>query len=249
MLWYKVWRESSVRFLVSATAIAGVCLIRVLFEHRFFPDVAHERPGVHNYIQYLYWTIFGAGGRGLLQLSCLLLGLGGLQRDRKQNTLGFTLALPVSRPRLVVTRALVGLLQVFALSLLPPFIVWATSPLVHQSMPLSYGLNFIPFWTIGGFATFSVTFLCSVLFTGEYTALAVGTVFYLFYIVVCQSVTPFRLYPLHVAEFTGGRLGNVIDAHTLLWTGNGSFTLFAGFTLAAITLIAASAFITARQDL
>jgi ABC-2 type transport system permease protein len=249
MLWYKVWRESSVRFLVSATAIAGVCLLRVLFESRFFPDVAHERPGVHNYIQYLYWTIFGAGGRGLLQLSCLLLGLGGLQRDRRQNTLDFTLALPIRRPRLVVTRALVGFLQVFALSLLPPFIVWATSPLVHQSIPLSYGLSFIPFWTIGGFATFSITFLCSVLFTGEYTALAVGSVSYFFYIVVCQSVTPLRLYPLHVAEFMGGRLGNVIDAHTLLWTGNSSFTLLAGFTLAAITLIAASAFITTRQDL
>jgi len=249
MLWYKVWRESSVRFLISAASIAGVCLVRVLFEHRFFPDVAHERPGVHNYIQYLYWTIFGAGGRGLLQLSCLLLGLGGLQRDRKQNTLGFTLALPIRRPRLVMTRALVGYLQVFALSLLPPFIVWTTSPLVHQSMPLSYGLNFLPFWTIGGFATFSITFLCSVLFTGEYTALAVGSVSYFFYIIVCQSVNPFRLYPLHVAEFMGGRLGNVIDANTLLWTGNSSFTLLAGFTLAAITIIAACTFITTRQDL
>jgi ABC-2 type transport system permease protein len=249
MLWYKVWRESSVRFLVSATALAGVCVVRVLFEHRFFPDVAHERPCVHNYIQYLYWTIFGAGGRGVLQLSCLLLGLGGLQRDRKQNTLGFTLALPVSRPRLVAIRALVGYLQIFALSLLPPFIVWAASPLVHQSMPLSYGLNFLPFWTIGGFATFSITFLCSVLFTGEYTAFAVGSVSYFFYIVVCQSVAPFRLYPVHVAEFMGGRLGNVIDPHTLLWTGNSSLTLLAGFALAAITLIAASALITARQDL
>lgn len=249
MLWYKVWRESSVRFLISAASIAGVCLVRVLFEHRFFPDVAHERPGVHNYIQYLYWTIFGAGGRGLLQLSCLLLGLGGLQRDRKQNTLGFTLALPIRRPRLVMIRALVGYFQVFALSLLPPFIVWATSPLVHQSMPLSYGLNFLPFWTIGGFATFSVTFLCSVLFTSEYTALAVGSVSYFFYIIVCQSVNPFRLYPLHVAEFMGGRLGNVIDANTLLWTGNSSFTLLAGFTLAAITIIAACTFITTRQDL
>lgn len=247
MLWYKAWRESSVRFLISAAAIVGICLLRVLFEARFFADVARERPGVHNYIQYLYWTIFGAGGRGILQLSCLLLGLGGLQRDSNQNTLGFTLALPVCRPRLVAVRALVGFLQIFALSLLPPFIVWATSPLVHRSMPLIYGLNFIPFWTIGGFVTFGVTFLCSVLFTGEYSALAVGCLSYMFYIVVCQSVT--QLYPLHVADFMGGRLGNVIDAHTLLWTGNTSFVLLTGFTLGAIVLITASAFITLRQDL
>jgi len=172
MLWYKVWRESSLRFLISALAIAGVCLVRVLFEPRLFPGVAQEAPAVHNYIQYLYWTIFGGAARGLFQLCCLLLGLGGLQRDRNQNSLAFTLALPVSRPRLVVTRAAVGFVQVFALSLLAPFLIWATSPIVHQSMPLSYGLGFIPYWTIGGFFTFGVTFLCSVIFTSEYTALA-----------------------------------------------------------------------------
>lgn len=248
MLWYKAWRESSVRFLIAAAAIAGICLARVLFEHRFFPGAAHEAPGVHNYIQYLFWTVFGGGARGLLQLSCLLLGLGGLQRDRKQNTLGFTLALPVSRPRLVVTRALVGFLQVFALSLLPPFILWAASPLVHQTMPLSYGLGFVPFWTIGGLVTFGITFLCSVIFTSEYTALAVGYLSYMFYLAACRHprLSP---YSLHVADFMSGRLGNVIDPHTLLWTGNIPFTLLSGFALAAITLIAASTFITTRQDL
>jgi ABC-2 type transport system permease protein len=182
MLWYKAWRESCVRFFISAAAIAGICLARVLFERRFYPGVAHDAPSVHNYIQYLFWTVFGGGVRGVMQLSSLLLGLGGLQRDRKQNTLGFTLALPVSRPRLVVARAFVGFLQVFILSLLPPILLWAASPLVHQQMPLAYGLHFIPFWVIGGLVTFSVTFFCSVVFTSEYTALAVGYLGYMFYL-------------------------------------------------------------------
>jgi hypothetical protein len=248
MLWYKVWRESRVRFLISAAAIAGICLVRVLFEQRFFPGVAHEAPGVHNYIQYLYWTIFGGAGRGLLQLSCLLLGLGGLQRDRKQNTLGFTLALPISRPHLVLTRAIVGAVQVFVLSLIPPFLIWATSPLVHQSMPLAYGLGFIPFWTIGGLVTFGITFLCSVIFTSEYTALAVGYLSYMFYLAACRHPRLNR-YPLHVADFMSGRFGHAMDSHTLLWTGTAPFTLIAGFALAAIVLVSVSAFITTRQDL
>lgn len=247
MLWYKVWRESSVRFFISITALAGLCLARVLFEPRFFADIAHERPIVHDYIQYLYWTIFGAGGRGVMQLCCLLLGLGGLQRDRKQNTLGFTLALPVCRLRLVSIRALLGYLQVVVLSLLPPLIVWAASLLVHQSMPLSYGLNFAPFWAVGGFLTFCVTFLCSTIFTGEYTALAAGCVLYVFYISVCQSFS--LLHSMHVADFMGARLGNVIDGHTLLWNGNTAYTLFTGFALAAMALIAISALITTRQEL
>ena len=246
MLWYKVWRESSVRFLISVVAIAGICLARVLFEQTFFPGVAREAPGVHNYIQYLYWTIFGGAGRGLLQLSCLLLGLGGLQRDRRQNTLGLTLALPVSRPHLVLTRALVGAAQVFALSLFPPFLLWATSPLVHQSMPLAYGLGFVPFWTVGGLVTFGVTFLCSVIFTSEYTALAVGYLSYMFYL-ACRHprLSP---YHLHVADFMSGRFGNALDPHTLLWTGTIPFTLIAGFTLAAITLISVGTFLTTQQD-
>ena len=92
------------------------------------------------------------------------------------------------------------------------------------------------------------TFLCSVLFTGEYTAVAVGSLSYVFYL-AAAALPSFRLYPLHVADFMSGCLDNSIDAHTLLWTGNTSFTLLAGFTLAAISLIAASAFITTRQDL
>lgn len=248
MLWYKVWRESSARFLISAAVIAGVCLVRVLFESRFFPDIAREAPGVHNYIQYLYWTIFAGAARGLLQLCCLLLGLGGLQRDRKQNTLGFTLALPISRPHLVITRALVGFLQVFALSLFPPFLIWAVSPVVHQSMPLSYGLGFVPFWTIGGLFTFGVTFLCSVIFTSEYTALAVGYLSYIFYLAACRHprLSP---YSLHVADFMSGRLGHALDPHTLLWAGNIPYSHIAGFTLAAILFIATSSFLTTRQDL
>src|SRR4051812_3132249 len=119
MLLYKAWRESRMRFLLSAAIIGLMCLVYTLFHARLFPGVAHDHPTVTTYIQYLHSTIFGGLTRGLLQMSCLVLGLGGLQRDREQNRLGFTLALPVSRIRLVASRATLGMLQVVALSAVP----------------------------------------------------------------------------------------------------------------------------------
>ena len=141
MLWYKAWRESSLRFLLSVAVITLMCLVYTLFQARLYPGVAHDHPNVRNYTQYLHWTIFGGATRGLLQLSCLLLGLGGLQRDRKQNTLGFTLALPVSRLSLVASRAALGLLQVLALATIPSLVVTAASHLVGQQLPLDYALR------------------------------------------------------------------------------------------------------------
>ena len=248
MLWYKAWRESSVRFLISAAAIASICLLRVLFERRFFPGVAHEAPGVTNYIQYLFWTVFAGGVRGLMQLSCLLLGLGGLQRDRKQGTLGFTLALPVGRVRLVASRAMVGLLQIIALSLLPALIVWAGSPVIGEHVPLSYGLGYVPFWIVGGLVTYAVAFVCSVIFQSEYVALAVSYVSYMFYLAACRHP---RLgeYPLHVADFMSGRLGHALDRHTDLWTGVFPVTMVCGYVVAALAMLSLSALVTTRQDL
>jgi hypothetical protein len=66
---------------------------------------------------------------------------------------------------------------------------------------------------------------------------------------VLSTLLSLRLYPLHVTDFVGGGFGDVIDAHTLFWTGNTSLTVLAGFILAAITVIAATAFFTTRQNL
>jgi hypothetical protein len=248
MLWYKAWRESRVRFFIAFAAVGGITLARVLFVQRLYPGVAHEAPHVHNYLQYIVWTVFGGGVRGMLQLSSLLLGLGGLQRDRKQGTLGFTLALPISRVRLVASRIFVGFAQIVALSLAPPIFIWALSPVVHQSIPLAYGMHYVPFWVLGAMATFCFTFLCSVIFTSEYTALVVGYMVYMFYLAGARYPA-LRPYPLHIADFMSGALGNVMDRHTDLWTGGFPLPLLCGYLLASVAVLSLSAWITTRQDL
>ncbi len=97
MLWYKAWRESQVRFLLSAVTIAGLCIAFVVF-HREGSAIS-ERP--LTYLEYVWRIVYKGYLRELFVLLTLLLGIGGLLRERDYGTASFTLALPVSRLRLV----------------------------------------------------------------------------------------------------------------------------------------------------
>jgi len=248
MLWYKAWRESSLRFLISAAAITLMCLVYTLFQSRLYAGIVHETPRVHNYTQYIHWTIFGGATRGVLQLSCLLLGLGGLQRDRKQNTLSFTLALPARRLSLISSRAALGVLQVLALATIPSLVVSAASHLVGQQLPMDYAVRFIPLWAVGGIFTYAISFLASVLFASEYVSLAVAYIAYIFYLAAARlpRLQPFHL---HVADFMSGLSPHYLDRSTMLWTSSYAITPIAGFLAAALALLAISGFVTTKQNL
>lgn len=248
MLLYKAWRESSMRFLISAGVIAALCLMYALLHRQFYPGIAHEHAGVRTYVQYIHWTVFGGVVRGMMQLSCLLLGLGGLQRDRRQNSLGFTLALPVSRFRLVASRAVLGLMQVLALAAIPTIVLPAASHLVRQQLPVDYAVRFIPLWFAGGTFTFAISFLCSVLFANEYVSLAVAYVSYIFYLAGVRHPA-FRRVPLHVADFMSGVFPHYLDRGTMLWSGSYALLPIAGFLAAATMLVLLSSLIVRRQDL
>jgi ABC-2 type transport system permease protein len=248
MLWYKAWRESRLRFLLGAALISGMCLVYALLVRRLFPGVAHDHPAVRNYVQYIHWTVYGGAGRAVLQLTCLLLGLGGMQRERKQGTLGFTLALPVSRAHLVLTRAGLGFAQVIALALLPPVLLGGASHLAHEQMPLSYGLRFVPLWAIGGLLTFSISFLFSALLNSEYVSLAVSYTAYMFYLAATRHPTLGRFH-LHVADFMSGLVPGAVDRNTMLWGSTYPLAAAAGFFLAGVGLILVSTYLTLRQDL
>jgi ABC-2 type transport system permease protein len=248
MLWYKAWRESRMRFLLSAGIIATACLVYTLFHARLFPGVVHDHPAVRNYVQYIHWTIFGGLARGLMQLSCLLLGLGGLQRDRKENTLGFTLALPVSRFSLVASRAALGLLQVLALATVPSLIVTLASRLTGEQLPLDYAVRFIPLWAAGGIFTFAISFLCSVAFSNEYVSLASAYLAYVFYLAAVRHPS-LRQFHLHAADFMSGLFPHYLDRTTMLWSGSYALLPIAGFLAAATILLVLGGMVTAKQDL
>ena len=248
MLWYKAWRESRMRFLLSAGAIAMMCLVYTIFHERLYPGVVHEHASVHNYTQYIHWTIFGGVVRALLQLSCLLLGLGGLQRDRKQNTLGFTLALPISRAGLVASRAALGIVQVIVLAAIPSLIVTAASHAVGQQLPLDYAARFIPLWIAGGVFTFAISFVASVLFSSEYVSLAVAYLTYIFYLAAARYPALSRFH-LHVADLMSGFFPHYLDRATMLWTNTYALSPIVCFFVAGLLLIGVGGVVTSRQDL
>ena len=248
MVWYKVWRESQVRFLLGVAVLATLCLAYVLLSGRLMPGLIHQRPPIHTYDQYVYWEIFSGPVLMLTQILFLLLGLGGLQRERKHGTVGFTLALPVGRGRMVAWRAIMGLLQVVAISLVPILVLSATSPLVSERFALQHGLVFVPLWIIGGIATYSLAFLFSVLFTNEFAAL--GAAYGVFLIYQLTTRLP-NLHPhlLSVGDLMIGKLGNMINLQTLEWTGTIPLTALCEFTAIALCLFVAAGYITRRQEL
>ena len=247
MLWYKAWRESRGRFLIAASLITAMCLVYTLFHAQLYPGIAKGHSAVGNYTQYIHWTIFGGATRGVLQLSCLLLGLGGLQRDRKQNTLGYTLSLPVTRFRLLISRAVVGILQVLVLAAVPCFTVTVGSSVAGQQLPFDYAFPFFPLWAAGGIFTFAVSFLASVLFSSEYVALALSYVGYVFYLAAVRHPAVSRFH-LHVADFMSGVFPHYLDRSTKLWTGAYDLAPIAGFLAVAMSLIALGGLVTSRQD-
>ena len=207
----------------------------------------HDHPAVRNYVQYIHWTIFGGLARGLMQLSCLLLGLGGLQRDRKENTLGFTLALPVSRFSLVASRAALGLLQVLALATVPSLVVTLASHLAGEQLPLDYAVRFIPLWAAGGIFTFAISFLCSIFCrTGMSRSLRRT---WLTCSTSLRCAISLSRFPLHAADFAGGIFPHYLDRTTMLWTNSYAFSPIAGFLAAAAILLVLGGMVTAKQDL
>jgi len=244
MLWYKAWRESQARFLLSALAIAGLCAAFVVFHREGMLSV---EDGHLTYIGYIWRITYKTYLRELFAILVLLLGVGGLLRERAYGTAGFTLALPVSRLRLIWARAGVGFLEVAALSFLPALVIPALSPLVHQSYPWTQALQFGALWTVGGALIFTMGFLASVIFASEYSAPVAALLILLLYSAIADL--PFlERYPVDIHDIMSGVGMRYFQPNTSLLTGPLPWTALAVISLIACGLIALAGRITQQQD-
>ena len=89
-------------------------------------------------------------------------------------TAGFTLSLPLTRGSLVVSRAIVGAVEAFALALIPGLIVALFSPLTGYSYPLGQAFLFGVLMAGGGMIFYALGFLLSHILRGEYAAPGIG---------------------------------------------------------------------------
>jgi hypothetical protein len=247
MICYKVWLETRVRFSIALALNVGACLLYVVLYSYFYPAFLKRFPHTPGYQQYAFWTIFRMYPRGMFQFTGFLLGLSGWQRERSRGALGFSLALPVSRLSQLMDRALFEAAQMVFIAFTSLLLVWALSNMLGHTLPLSFTLVFATLWTVGGLLVFAITFFLSVIISGEYITVGAAYVVYMAYLVLVQNFM--RRYPVDGNALMNGFLGNVVDDHTLLWTGNVPLPILAGFLAASAIIGSAGIAIGARQEL
>jgi ABC-2 type transport system permease protein len=167
MLWYKAWLETRSRFLIFLCSMAA-----------FVSYVVYrENDGVANFarLDWYYRTLQMANNMlaAMWVAAVLFLMMGGLLRERAMGTASFTLALPVSRTRLMRVRILFGLLQALALAILPWGAMFLVAAVTGKGNSISWALFHVAMLTGGGVVFFGMALLASSLVEGEYTVPAV----------------------------------------------------------------------------
>jgi ABC-type transport system involved in multi-copper enzyme maturation permease subunit len=229
VLWYKAWLETRARFLTCLTVLTVFC---AFFIHHAQGFLHPGHPGSKTdfnrllYIAQVY-VVF------VWILSVVLLGMGGLIREKSTGTSLLTLSLPVSRAHLLWARIAVGVLEAVSLAVVP----WATIFLVSSAGGMPVQLRQVGFYVLllvgGGLVYFAMAVLVSSLVEGEYTAPAVafGLVF-LSAILFDAWLRRFNLWRLVTGDF-------YLDRSTYLLAGRFPWTgIIASLCVAAALLFA-----------
>lgn len=170
MYWYKCWCEVRTRVFVSVLALAVACVFIVFYQQ----TMRDHADAPMTYAAYIWKSIYNSFGRDLFVIMSIAMASGGLLQEKPQGTLGFTLALPISRWQVVTTRALVGYFGIVAMALVPAIVVPILSPYVGQHYPVSQALQFSLLWACAGSVIYALTSLLSYLMEGEYSAMLVA---------------------------------------------------------------------------
>lgn len=166
MLWYKTWLETRTRFLIGAITLAWVGFMIVMTHHG---NRMHADPPM-SYVQYIWKAVHHGYVHDLFTILVIVLGGGGLLQEQAHGTAGFTLALPVSRARLIWMRVAVGFAEVIFLALVPALVIPAISPLMGEHYPLNQALQFSLLWSAGGTIIFGAAVFLSTVLASEYSS-------------------------------------------------------------------------------
>jgi ABC-type transport system involved in multi-copper enzyme maturation permease subunit len=181
MLWYKAWLETRWRFVI------GIALLMVSAASAVwsYPQVVKLLPMVErlntsdgiarevqkaadlarSYRGYVWSQWFQQNMGQLWSLFAVLIGAGGLlSRSAGGGTL-LTLSLPVSRRRLIGTRAATGLAELFVMAFVPSLLVPLLSPVIGQRYAIGDALVHAGCAFVAGSVFFSLAFLLSTVFS------------------------------------------------------------------------------------
>ncbi|MEO8562319.1 MAG: hypothetical protein ABI601_09615 [bacterium] len=247
---FKAWMESRMRFLLSAGTITTICAVVVLFNAQMQANPGQVPHGFRaaTYNEHIYHFIYSGTAKGLFAMLVLFNGLGGLLRERQRGTVTFTLALPVSRTQLILSQIVVGWGEIVTMAALPLLIIPALSAVVHQSYPVAVSLHFALLWTAGGLMIFSLAFLSSVLFAGDYTGLTIAflTLFGIPLVARLPALEPYQVnFLMTMGEF-GTMHWNM--EHTMFLPSPMPWLRLAVFCGIALALVGTALTVSERQD-
>jgi len=252
VVWYKVWVESRLRFLVAVLATFAICAGALLLRDAVSEFLARRSTAPETFAAYVLRVPYGGAARFLFLTFAIVLGLGGLRRERELGTAPFTLALPIGRARLTVARAAAGIAEVVAVAATPALVILALSPFIDHRYPASQALEFALMWRAGGAVLFGVAFLASTLFSGEYTAFVVAHIVLLVHTVSTQFMRIARpaawQYLRTLQEVMSGMHMSYFDPAQNLFIGPLPLLPIAILSALTAMLVAAAVAITIRQD-
>ncbi|MGB9417106.1 MAG: hypothetical protein WCB58_12395 [Acidobacteriaceae bacterium] len=237
MLWYKAWLETRSRFLICLIGITALCSLSVYHGDR--QALWFTGPDYYRYVL--------LSGHAMLcetwVLAVTLLMMGGLVREKAIGASSFTLALPVSRRRLMAVRIGMGLLQAFTLAIVPSSAMFLIGSIFGKTRSISQAAFCLALLLGGGLLFLALALLISSLIEGEYTAplVSFGIVIAMTTLLAGQTL---RVYsPL--AFITGFEY---LDKHTWLLRGPVPWLHIAAYLLLATALIIASVGVIERRQ-
>jgi ABC-2 type transport system permease protein len=175
-------------------------------------------------------------------LAVVLLGMGGLIREKAVGTSSLTLALPVSRTRLLGVRVGMGVLEAILLAIVPWIVVFFVSSMARKPILISQVASYVLLLVAGGLIYFAMAILVSSSVAGEYTApsLAFGVVL-LTAIVFDAWFRQFNVWRLVTGDFSIDRSTYLLSQH-LPWLG-----ILASLSVGVLMLLASTIVVHRRE--
>ena len=174
-LCWKAWRESRARFVVALALVFSLVAFTVLSGADFLAGLAIHHPDARTtYTGYIWLSLFDFYLQGVWIGCAILLGLGGVWRERATGVANFTLSLPVTRNDLLITRTIVAVAEAFVIAFVPCLSISLFARLTGFVYPVNQALLFAFLLAVGGSAFLALSLLLSSVFDGEFTALLLG---------------------------------------------------------------------------
>jgi ABC-2 type transport system permease protein len=171
-------------------------------------------------------------------LAAVLLGMGGLVREKAIGSVSLTLSLPVSRARLLGVRVALGALEAIALGVVPWVTVFITSLLGGMPVAITQVALYVLLLLGGGLVYFAMAIFVSSLIEGEYTAPAVAFGLVLLSAIILDAwFRPFNLWRLVTGDFYIDRKTFLLETHIPWLALLSSLSIASAMLLASLKVI------------